>query len=104
MDLYPSLPTNLEVLDLVRHFLDFVGADDSMELMQIISFLLRNNWFAFSGDFFQQLSGVPMGASHSPPLANLLVFCLIETHFSDWLMRDWNFYFRFLDDLLVVVV
>ena len=101
VDLYPSLPTNLEVLDLVRHFLDFVGADDSMELMQIIFFIAEQLVCVFWG-FFQQLSGVPMGASYLPPLANLLVFYLIEMHFSDWLMRDWTCYFRFLDDLLLI--
>ena len=101
VELYPSLPTGPEVLQMIADFLRPMGLPDYDLLMQILSFVLRFGWFRYREDYFIQKSGVAMGHPHSPPVANLLVYLLIERHvhlgrYGIYLYR------RFLDDGLAI--
>ena len=100
VELYPSLPTDTQALAKISRFLlQEEDVTDARLLTQFLDFLFRYNWFQFSGQFFQQTSGLAMGYPHSPPVANLLMFLLFE-HDLDF--SSIVLYHRYLDDGVVI--
>ena len=95
--LYPSLPTGTQVKASVKDFIRSFDPPDLSLLCFILDLLMDYNFFTFKGTFYQQCSGLAMGYSHSPPLANILVFLLLERHidFTQWGLLTYR---RFLDD------
>lgn len=97
VELYPSLPTNA-IIERLRTFLLTEGTVTPSEvttLMIIIKFLFRNGWFSFHHQYYRQVDGLAMGHPHSPPLANIIVYLLIE---QDLDLNRTPAYCRFLDD------
>lgn len=97
VDLYPSLPTGSEVLNLIYDFLSHWDVPDRLHIIHLLDFLFQFTWFSFRGRFYHQVTGLAMGHSHSPPLANLLVYLLLEKQMG---LDSLNlpFYCRYLDD------
>lgn len=97
VELYPSLPTDSSVLDLIYDFLSHWDIPDRQHLIRLIEFLFHYTWFSFRGRFYHQISGLAMGHSHSPPLANLLVYLLLEKRMK---LNELTlpFYCQYLDD------
>ena len=46
----------------------FIGVDD---IILLLEFCLKNTYFSFLGQFFEQVEGAAMGSPVSPILANL---------------------------------
>ena len=45
-----------------------IGVDD---IILLLEFCLKNTYFSFQGQFFEQVEGAAMGSPHSPIVANL---------------------------------
>ena len=50
-----------------------IGIDD---IILYLEFCLKNTYFSFQGQFFEQVEGVAMGSPVSPIVANLYMECL----------------------------
>ena len=102
VELYSSLPTSSRVLALLGRFLSSCRIEDNQELMTFLRFILQHGWFKFKDSFFLQHEGLAMGHPHSPPLANLLVYLLVESRYDNH-THNWKIYKRFLDDALLII-
>jgi hypothetical protein len=67
-------------------------------LAQMIQFVMKNNFFQFQGQVWQQLEGLAMGTSCAPVLANIYA-ASFERH-KITLMSGVQLYNRYIDDIL----
>ena len=75
-----------------------IGIDDNILL---IEFCLKNTYFSFQGQFFEQVEGAAMGSPVSPIVANLYMEYLEQKALSTALHPP-RFWYRFVDDTFVI--
>ena len=73
-----------------------IGIDD---IILLLEFCLKNTYFSFQGQFFEQVEGVAMGSPVSPIVANLYMEYLEQKALSTAPPRFWC---RFVDDTFVI--
>ena len=74
-----------------------IGVDD---IILLLEFCLKNTYFSFQGQFFEQVKGVAMGSLVSPIVANLYM-----EHFEQKALSSSptpRFWCRFVDDTFVI--
>ena len=83
VNLFTNIPLDF-TLNIVH---DKLCSDDSLsercklpitEIMNLINFIMNNNYFTFNKKFYKQISGAPMGCNLSPILAEALVSTIFE--------------------------
>lgn len=79
---------------------------DKIMLMTMIEFVIKNTYFRFGNDVFQQIIGIPMGTTCAPFLANLTLFSYEFRYLSNKLKngqykhcKQLNNTFRYIDDI-----
>ncbi|KAK3091363.1 hypothetical protein FSP39_019254 [Pinctada imbricata] len=75
----------------------------------MLNFLIDNNFVVFGGKVFQQIVGIPMGTNCAPLLADIFLYSyeaeFIQSLVSEgkrYLASDFNFTYRYIDDVLSI--
>ena len=71
------------------------------DIILILEFCLKNTYFSFQDQFYEQVEGVAMGSSVSPIIANLYMEYLEQKAFST-APQPPRFWCRFVDDTFVI--
>ena len=100
--LYPSIPHE-EGLEALRGALErredkAISTDSLTELAHLV---LKNNFFEFNGDFYQQLRGTAIGTKCAPSYAILFLAALEEKILSEVQWKPW-LWWRYIDDVFLV--
>ena len=103
VELYPSVPTSVPILEELFSLLQDLGIPDADDLLRLLEFLFQYSWFSFCNQFYCQTSGLAMGHPHSPPIANLIVYLLFERRLRQSEIQPF-LYQRYLDDGLAIWV
>jgi hypothetical protein len=105
--LYPSVPLDL-ALQLTRSYL---YSDLNLEkrtkipieaIMKLLYFCVHNTYFIFNNVFYQQISGLPMGASISVILADIVMEFLESYVFDVLLGFRPKAFDRYIDDIFCI--
>lgn len=96
-----SLYTNIPIADGLNTLKKMDISEKSFTL-QLLSFVLFNNFFEFNGTLFQQVKGTAMGTSCAPNYANLYVY-FYEVIFIKKFKSNILFYGRYIDDILIIL-
>ena len=72
-------------------------------IMEILSYLLRNNSFHFDGAFFNQVRGLAMGSKISPTLAILVMDHFERSTLFQRTLSHPISYLRYIDDCVVII-
>jgi hypothetical protein len=103
---FESLYTNINQDDCLFIICDFLKDKFKSKHLtlfgfsKILNFVLKNNFFIFNNEFFQQKKGIAMGSKCGPSIANIFVFCFEKK----WLtIHRPLFYYRFIDDIFVIL-
>ena len=75
-----------------------IGVDD---IILLLEFCLKNTYFSFQGQFFEQVEGAAMGSPVSPIVANLYMGYLEQKALSTP-PHPLRFWCRFVDDTFVI--
>ena len=73
------------------------------EFLNVIKFILNNNYFQFNGKYYQQIFGSTIGNSISPILAHIVMEDL-EIHEIHKFNFKPLFYFRYVDDIILCIL
>jgi hypothetical protein len=103
--LYSSIPLDLALQVCFSH----VSTDHEFEVklgidiedfMRLLEFCLRNTYFVYRKEFYRQIKGLPMGASISVTVANLVMEHIEIQAFNSSPHLTPRFLSRYIDDLL----
>ena len=89
---------DLLVKDLTLKDRTVIGIDD---IILLLEFCLKNTYFSFQGQFFEQVEGAAMGSPVSPIVANLYMEYLEKKALST-APHPIRFWHRFVDDTFVI--
>ena len=70
-------------------------------LVKMAQFVLKNNFFEFNNDVFQQISGTAIGTKFAPPYACIFMD-QIETNFLRTQSHQPMVWFRYIDDIFFI--
>jgi hypothetical protein len=101
-----AMYTNIDPFDAIRKITSILPATSQgirrSTLVKMIEFVLLNNFFMFENDIYQQKSGLAMGVSCAPIIANL--YCAVYE--KDMLKyrtgKTLKVYARYIDDIFVI--
>jgi hypothetical protein len=100
--LYPSIPIDYGLAATQRVLADFDFDPALLPLvLDLLSWVLRNNFLHFDGQEYHQLSGTAMGTPVAVSYANLVLFYL-ESPILNVLQP--LYYRRYIDDLFVICI
>ncbi|KAK3103369.1 hypothetical protein FSP39_018776 [Pinctada imbricata] len=78
-------------------------------IIQMLNFLIDNIFVVFGGKVFRQIVGIPMGTNCAPLLADIFLYSyeaeFIQSLVSEgkrYLASDFNFTYRYIDDVLSI--
>jgi hypothetical protein len=94
--LYPSIPTALG-LDCIQRLLEMSNkftASKIRLIIQLMRWVLTNNFIQFNGDIYLQIEGTAMGTPMAPTYAILFMFAIERQHINRAL-----YYKRYIDDI-----
>ena len=82
---------------------------DDVDIVNMLEFLVDNNFVVFGGKVFQQIVGIPMGTNCAPLLADIFLYSY-EAEFIQSLLStgkkkiasQFNFTYRYIDDVLSI--
>ena len=71
------------------------------KLLKMAQFVLKNNFFEFNNDVFQQISGTAIGTKFAPPYACIFID-QIETNFLRTQSHQPVVWFRYIDNIFFI--
>ena len=100
--LYPSIPHE-ECLEALKGVLEHredktISTDTLLELAHVV---LKNNFFEFNGDFYQQLRGTAIGTKCTPSYAILFLAALEGKLLAEVQNKGWV-WLRYIDDVFII--
>jgi hypothetical protein len=99
-----SLYTNIDIdegLRRVECILRMNQVQETSFLIDLLRFVLTNNYFQFRGKYYHQIKGTAMGTNTAPSYANLFLIH-VEYYWKRQIPQFPKIYFRFLDDVFFV--
>lgn len=98
--LYPSIPTEYGLIA-VENILYKLHFDHSQIplILQLLQWVLTNNYFEFNDDIYLQLTGTAMGTPVAVMYANIVLYYLEQ----DCLSLPNMLYMRYIDDLCILI-
>nr|XP_008201306.2 PREDICTED: uncharacterized protein LOC103315148 [Tribolium castaneum] len=102
-NLFPSIPSK-ECLSIVKDLLFDSGipVSHALNLFSLTELVLDQNFFLFDSDFYAQDSGLAMGSSLSPLLAEIFMTKLEKQIFARQESDKIIFWYRYVDDVLAL--
>lgn len=104
--LYTNIPTDSgirKVSTLIRKYIDEKDKQDC--IIELLQFVLNNNYFLYEGNWYHQISGTAMGTPTAPVFANIFLQFLENTCQNKRLAskKTWpRIYKRYIDDILII--
>jgi hypothetical protein len=104
---FESLYTNIDLDKALNILTDFISKNfqskdiTTLGFREILKLIFENNVFSFNKKCYKQVKGIAMGAKCAPSIANLFL-ALLENSFL-FIHRP-LFYYRFIDDIFLVVL
>lgn len=103
-DMYNNIPVSQAIVavgGLLRRRLPSGLAEAIVDALELV---LNNNYFTFSGVVYHQTSGIAMGTSCAPPLAQLFM-AILEQDLRASLRSGWpSYYKRYIDDAFIIFI
>lgn len=105
--LFPSIPISLAIETVSQKLNDSVGDTtrgrlDNQDIMIGVSLCLNTTFFTTQNKIYKQVSGIPMGSSLSPVIADLVMETIemkaIETYHTQ--VKFWR---RYVDDVFAIL-
>ncbi|KAJ1202135.1 hypothetical protein NDU88_005936 [Pleurodeles waltl] len=103
--LYTNIPQKEAWLVVARLFEKEGNTEHSSFILQCLNIVLRETFFEFDGQTYQQKKGVSMGAACAPSVANIYVGSFEETHIYNEMApfyENVHFWSRFIDDIFFI--
>ncbi|KAJ1164219.1 hypothetical protein NDU88_004664 [Pleurodeles waltl] len=103
--LYTNIPQKEAWLAVARLFGKEGNKEHSSFILQCLNIVLREIFFEFDGQTYQQKKGVSMGAACAPSVANIYVGSFEETHIYNEMApfyENVHFWSRFIDDIFFI--
>ncbi|CAF1399817.1 unnamed protein product [Rotaria sordida] len=106
VDLYTMIPQVEGVLSL-KKMLDYlklkkVGGLRVETIIRLSRFVMQNNYFSYDGQFYHQIRGGAMGSPLTLTMANCYMF-FFERQIVKQIKNSGGLYFRYIDDLFIVI-
>ncbi|CAF1350003.1 unnamed protein product [Rotaria sordida] len=106
VDLYTMIPQVEGVLSL-KKMLDYlklkkVGNLKIETIIRLSRFVMQNNYFSYDGQFYHQSKGGAMGSPLTLTMANCYMF-FFERQIAKQIKNSGGLYFRYIDDLFIVI-
>lgn len=105
IDLFSSIPhcTGMSFLEEVLLAWDNMSSNDIQVLLDLIDFLLENNFLYIENRIYKQKLGVAMGAPCAPVFANIFMVSWETRYiFKSSFYNSIKQYYRYLDDLFIL--
>ena len=106
--LYPHIPheDGLESMrKVLSEFKEIVNVSewyvDGMDLIEMATIILENNYFEFDGDIYWQKQGRAIGTKFAPAYANIFMYVLETRMLKECEFKPWVWW-RFLDDIFFI--
>ena len=74
---------------------------DGMDLIEMATIILENNYFEFDGDIYWQKQGTAIGTKFAPAYANIFMYVLEIRMLKECEFKPWVWW-RFLDDIFFI--
>ncbi|CAF1406607.1 unnamed protein product, partial [Rotaria sordida] len=106
VDLYTMIP-QVEGVLLLKKMLDYlkmkkVGGLKIETIIRLSRFVMQNNYFSYDGQFYHQIRGGAMGSPLTFTMANCYMF-FFERQIAKQIKNSGGLYFRYIDDLFIVI-
>ncbi|CAF1460063.1 unnamed protein product, partial [Rotaria sordida] len=106
VDLYTMIP-QVEGVLLLKKMLDYlkmkkVGGLKIETIIRLSRFVMQNNYFSYDGQFYHQIRGGAMGSPSTFTMANCYMF-FFERQIAKQIKNSGGLYFRYIDDLFIVI-
>ena len=106
---YKFIVVNYDKTYFVKEKSDSKNKYTETDIIQMLNFLIDNIFVVFGGKVFQQIVGIPMGTNCAPLLADIFLYSyeaeFIQSLVSEGkrnLASDFNFTYRYIDDVLSI--
>lgn len=99
--LYPSIPIAFGII-CVRRVLsayNFLPTEREF-LIELLEWVLRNNYCTFDNKIYHQLNGTAMGTPVAVAYANIVLFCMEQDIWAE--RREYHYFRRFIDDVFAI--
>ena len=96
--LYPSIPISYG-LKATRRILEDSNTPNIDLIIELLEWVLSNNFLTFDNFTYKQVSGTAMGTPCAPPYANIVLFYMEQNLI---LAMEPTLYLRYLDDIFAV--
>jgi len=100
VSLFTRVPVE-ESLTILEEKMGESHMENSNNIIQVLSFLLKNTFFQFKTHIYKQREGMAMGNPLSPILANLFMEYIEERIMKDFSLKP-KFWIRYVDDVFLI--
>lgn len=102
--LYTNIPQDL-LIDYSKQTWREYNSDEEAKdqanfIACIVEFVIRNNFFTYNKEFYQQINGIAMGTNAAVHLANLFLNFSFDKKIASH--PEVLYYFRYIDDILIL--
>jgi hypothetical protein len=103
-NLYPSIPIDygLHATHEMLHNFKLYSDEEIQLLVQLLSWVLTNNYFEFNNNVYRQISGTAMGTPVAVAYSNLTL-AYLEDRFMHSNSLDIIYYRRYIDDIFAII-